>query len=106
MCRRRRCRRPSGNEDIVRGRFGTGVSTLRLTRVTYRFDYPFSPAATVEFFRQYYGPATRAFAVLGEAAHVSLRAELTDLWSSHNQATESDRTCVDAEYLEVIGTRG
>jgi SAM-dependent methyltransferase len=94
-----------GNEDVVRDRLGAGVSTLRLTRVRYRFDYPFSPARTVEFFRQYYGPATRAFAVLGEPARVSLHAELTDLWSYYNQATENDRTCVDAEYLEVIGTR-
>ena len=94
-----------GNEDVVRERLGTGVSTLRLTRVTYQFDYPFSPADTVEFFRQYYGPATRAFAALGESEQGSLRAELTDLWASHNQASEGDRTRVDAEYLEVIGTR-
>jgi len=95
-----------GNEDVVRDRFGAGVSTLRLTRVNYRFDYPFSPADTVEFFRQYYGPATRAFAALGEAERVSLSAELTDLWASHNQASETDRTCVDAEYLEVIARTG
>jgi len=94
-----------GNEDVVRERLGAGVSTLRLTRVTYQFDYPFSPADTVEFFRQYYGPATRAFAALGESEQGSLRAELTDLWASHNQASEGDRTRVDAEYLEVIGTR-
>jgi SAM-dependent methyltransferase len=94
-----------GNEGAVRDRFGAGLSELRLTRVLYRFDYPFSPAATVEFFRQYYGPATRAFAALGEPEQASLRAELTELWASHNQATESDRTVVDGEYLEVIGTR-
>jgi len=31
--------------------------------------------------------------------------ELTELWASHNQATETDRTLVDAEYLEVIARR-
>ena len=94
-----------GNEDVVRDRFGDGVSKLRLTRVTYRFDYPFSPAGVVEFFREYYGPATRAFAALDETERASLRVELTELWASHNQATETDRTLVDAEYLEVIARR-
>ena len=94
-----------GNEDVVRDRIGAGVSTLRLTRVTYRFDYPFSPAGTVEFFGQYYGPMTRAFAALGESERASLGAELSDLWTSYNVAAENGRTQVDAEYLEVIGTR-
>jgi SAM-dependent methyltransferase len=94
-----------GNESTVADRFGVGVSHLRLTRVHYRFEYPFSPAGTVEFFREYYGPATRAFAALGDSERASLRAELTDLWASYNTATDGDRTSVDAEYLEVIGTR-
>ena len=94
-----------GNEDVVRDRIGAGVSTRRLTRVTYRFDYPFSPADTVEFFGQYYGPLTRAFAALGEPERASLCADLSDLWTSHNVAAENGRTQVDAEYLEVIGTR-
>jgi len=94
-----------GNEDVVRDRFGAGVSTLRLTRVTYCFDYPFSPAGTVEFFGQYYGPLTRAFAALGDSERTSLSAELTDLWASHNLAAERGHTHVDAEYLEVIATR-
>ncbi len=94
-----------GDEDVVRKRFGDGVSNLRLTRVTYRFDYPFPPAQVVEFFRRNYGPTTRAFAKLGEADGTALRAELVDLWSSHNQSRESARTLVDSEYLEVIGVR-
>ena len=94
-----------GDERVVRERFGMGVSDLRLTRVSYRFDYPFGPADVVEFFREYYGPATRAFASLGEAEQAALRAELVQLWSAHNTATEAGRTNVDAEYLEVVATR-
>jgi SAM-dependent methyltransferase len=94
-----------GDERIVAERFGAGVSHLRLTRVSYRFDYPFAPAGVVEFFRENYGPTTRAFASLGEADQAALRAELVDLWSSHNKATEPNRTMVDSEYLEVIGLR-
>ena len=33
----------------------------------YGFDYPFGPAEVVEFFRQYYGPATRAFSTRSQS---------------------------------------
>ena len=94
-----------GDEGVVRERFGAGVSDLRLTRVNYRFDYPFAPVDVVEFFRKYYGPTTRAFSALGEADRAALRAELANLWASHNKASDPARTIVDAEYLEVVGIR-
>jgi len=94
-----------GDEGVVRERLGSGVSSLRLTRVLYRFDYPFSPAEVVEFFRQYYGPTTRAFETLPETERTALRAALVEHWSSHNQASDGSRTLVDAEYLEVVGVR-
>jgi SAM-dependent methyltransferase len=91
-----------GDENTVRERFGTHVSDLRLTRVIYHFNYPFSPADVVEFFRQNYGPTTRAFATLGAADQAAVGKELVDLWTSHNLASGPARTIVDAEYLEVI----
>ena len=94
-----------GDESVVRERFGAEVSDLKLMRVLYRFEYPFGPADVVEFFRQYYGPATRAFATLGEAEQAALRAELVQLWTTHNTATVAGRTTVDAEYLDIIATR-
>jgi SAM-dependent methyltransferase len=94
-----------GDEGVVRERFGAGISDLRLTRARYRFDYPFAPEEVVEFFRNNYGPTTRAFATLEEADRAALRAELVALWTSHNQATGPDRTIVDSEYLEVVGVR-
>jgi SAM-dependent methyltransferase len=93
-----------GDENTVRERFGAGTSDLRLTRVNYQFDYPFSPIEVVEFFRQNYGPTTRAFATLGEADQAALREALITLWSTHNLSGTSKRTIVDAEYLEVIAT--
>ena len=93
-----------GDEETVYERLGSDCSYLQLKRVNYRFDYPFAPAQVVEFFRQNYGPTTRAFATLGEADQSALRAELVELWTSHNQATDPSRTIVDAEYLEVIAT--
>ena len=71
----------------------------------FSIGYPFGPGDVVEFFREYYGPATRAFATLGNAEQAALRRELEQLWSTHNTATETGRTTVDAEYLHVVGTR-
>ena len=94
-----------GDEQVVRERFGRGLSSLRLTRVNYRFDYPFPPADVVEFFREYYGPTTRAFATLEDAERAQLRAALVDLWTQHNQSADPSRTVVSSEYLEVVGVR-
>ena len=93
-----------GNEETVRQRFGSGVSNLRLTKVIYTFEYPFSPREVVEFFRKYYGPTQRGFNSLEGDDQRALGGELEDLWSSHNQATDGT-TKVDSEYLQVVGTR-
>src|ERR1041385_5080816 len=53
-----------GDEATMRERLHEGVADLKLTRRMYRFEYPFSPDAVVEFFRVNYGPMTRAFASL------------------------------------------
>jgi len=93
-----------GDEATVRERFGDRVTDLKLTRRIYHFDYPFSPAAVVEFFRANYGPMTRAFASLDPAGQALLRAELVSLWSAHNLA-KGDATRVEAEYLEVTAIK-
>jgi len=94
-----------GDEPTVRERLRSGVATLDLSHHLYELSYPFSPAEVVEFFRANYGPMTRAFASIGEEQQQQLRAELTDLWSRHNRATDGT-TRVDAEYLQVIAVRG
>lgn len=92
-----------GDESTVRGRFGSLVSDLKMTRVNYRFNYPFPPAEVVEFFRKNYGPTTRAFASLGTPDQWQLQADLVALWTANNRSEDSKHTIVDAEYLEVIG---
>jgi SAM-dependent methyltransferase len=94
-----------GDESTVRQRFGEGVSELRLTRVNYLFDYPFPPADVVEFFKDNYGPTTRAFASLGEPERSTLRAELVSHWTAFNLSTDPNRTQVNGEYLEIVATR-
>jgi hypothetical protein len=94
-----------GDESTVRQRFGSAIADLRLTRVMYRFDYPFSPAVVVDFFRENYGPTNRAFAALTAPEQEAFHADLVALWSARNQSGVANRTAVDAEYLQVVATR-
>jgi ubiquinone/menaquinone biosynthesis C-methylase UbiE len=94
-----------GDEAIVRERFGSAVDDLQLTRVMYRFDYPFSPAGVVDFFRDYYGPTNRAFATLAEREREALYADLVALWRASNRSALENQTTVDAEYLQVVAIR-
>ena len=93
-----------GDEATVRDRLREGIADLKCTVRTYHFEYPFPPDAVVEFFRQNYGPMTRAFDALDAKGQEQLRGELVSLWSIHNKS-EGNTTLVDAEYLEVIATR-
>ena len=93
------------DEATVRDRLREGIADLKFARQVYRFDYPFPPDAVVEFYRTHYGPMSRAFASLDGSGQEKLRSELVSLWSAHNKAVD-DTTKVDAEYLEVIATRG
>lgn len=94
-----------GDEAVVRERLGAGASDLQLTRRIARLRFPFDPAGTVEFFRQYYGPTQRAFASLAPEAQAALRADLEDLQSRHNVSAQPNETDNPAEYLEVHAVR-
>jgi hypothetical protein len=94
-----------GDEATVRERFGAGIADLRMTRVMYRFDYPFSPAGVVDFFRENYGPTNRAFAALTAQDQGAFHADLGALWTVKNQSGDANRTVVDAEYLQVVAIR-
>jgi hypothetical protein len=94
-----------GDESTVRERLGAGIAELRMTRVLYRFDYPFSPAGVVDFFRENYGPTNRAFAALTPADQEACHADLVALWTAQNQSGDANRTVVDAEYLQVVAVR-
>jgi len=94
-----------GDEETVRTRLRHGFTDLRLTRRIALMRYPFPPAETVEFFRQYYGPTQKAFASLDESAQAALRRDLVELQTTHNIATTPGTTEVPAEYLETIAVR-
>ena len=93
-----------GDEDTVRERFKDGISHLRLTRYLYPFNFPFSPADVIEFFRTYYGPTQKAFAALDDEKQSVLRQDLVQLVIEHNTATDGT-TAYTSEYLEVVAVR-
>jgi SAM-dependent methyltransferase len=94
-----------GNEATVRGRLRDGFSEMRVTRRMALMRYPFPPAETVEFFRQYYGPTQKAFDALDPAGQAALRRDLIELQTAHNTARTPGTTEVAAEYLEVVAVR-
>ena len=94
-----------GDVTTVRSRLQHGFSSVRLTRRMAMMRYPFPPAETVEFFRQYYGPTQRAFASLDVSAQAALRRDLVELQAVNNTAGLHDTTEVAAEYLEVAAVR-
>jgi ubiquinone/menaquinone biosynthesis C-methylase UbiE len=94
-----------GDEVTVRERLQSGVTELRMAKRLYPFQYPFPPAAVVEFYRKYYGPVNRAFAALDEAGQSALREDLEQLWTRHNISSNGVTHC-EPEYLEVVAVRG
>ena len=57
-----------------------------------------------DMFIRLYGPTVKAYAALDEAGKAALRADFAEVWTRNNTATDGT-TAVDAEYLEIVGTR-
>jgi ubiquinone/menaquinone biosynthesis C-methylase UbiE len=93
-----------GHEPTVRQRLKAFASVKSERRIA-DMRYPFPPAATVDFFRRYYGPTGKAFEALNPDARESFHRELVDLQTVHNVAPTPETTEVRAEYLEVIAAR-
>jgi ubiquinone/menaquinone biosynthesis C-methylase UbiE len=95
-----------GVEKIVAERLGAGegkIARLETSKQQLHFDYPFSPAETVAFFRKYFGPTQTTFARLDEPAQKALAEDLTQHWAKHNQG-DANHSVIKAEYLEVHAT--
>lgn len=93
-----------GDEATVRARFGSEVKDMQTTRRMAALRYPFPPAQTVEFFRQFYGPTLRAFAALDRDGQCRLQADLEDMFVAQNRASDGT-TEFEGEYLEVVAVR-
>jgi ubiquinone/menaquinone biosynthesis C-methylase UbiE len=93
-----------GDEATCRQRLGASMKDLKITRYMYPFEYPFPPAKVVDFFIEYSGPTNRAYSSLNDQGQKAMRDDLTALWTRNNVVTDGT-TRVQAEYIEVIGTR-
>lgn len=89
-----------GKEDVVRARFGAGVTAMTCTRRTLELRFPFPPAAVTELFATCYGPTAATLRAADPGGASRLREELTRLFQQHNAATDGTTTVV-GEYLDV-----
>jgi SAM-dependent methyltransferase len=94
-----------GIESTVIERFaGAGISADKISfeRDTFVFNYPDTPSALVDEFRNYYGPTMNAFEAAeknGRAAE--LQKELEDLFNRQNTSADKNRTSIPATFLRV-----
>ncbi len=91
-----------GVEKVVAERLGPDVR-LQTSKQELLFDYPFSPADAVAFFRKYFGPTQTTFARLDEPAQKALAEDLTGHWVKKNLG-DANHTIIKAEYLEIHAT--
>jgi 2-polyprenyl-3-methyl-5-hydroxy-6-metoxy-1,4-benzoquinol methylase len=95
-----------GDDPTVRARLAEGFTNIQTQIVPIDFDFPTSPAGTVEFFRKYYGPTQASFARLDEAGQAAFAADLESLWSTNNVSPDAaNQTLVRNEYLQITATR-
>jgi len=88
-----------GDEARLAELFGEAAS-IRATRREFVFRYR-SPMHWVDFFRTYYGPLQRTFAVLDAERQAAFTQDLFALMERDNRS--GDRTLVlPSEYLEVV----
>jgi ubiquinone/menaquinone biosynthesis C-methylase UbiE len=95
-----------GVEKVIAERLGAGerkIARLETKKQELLFDYPFSPADAVAFFRKYFGPTQTTFARLEEPAQKALADDLTQHWAKNNLG-DANHTVIKAEYLEVHAT--
>ena len=94
-----------GIESNVIERFGgVGIpkEQISFARDTYIFNYPGTPSAFVETFRQFYGPTMNAFDAAEKAGRAGdLQKELDALFNSHNKSSRTDATSIPATFLRV-----
>lgn len=93
-----------GDPEVVKQRFGDGLSDVKITAYHYPMILDISPREVTDFFIDYYGPTNRAFAAIPDDAKQAFKDDFTAVWEKNNTATDGT-TDVRAEYIEVVGTK-
>jgi ubiquinone/menaquinone biosynthesis C-methylase UbiE len=94
-----------GHPKIVRDRLTHAFENVDLEMISIQINLPTNPAGAVKFFRTYFGPTQAAFGRLDEAGQAALAADLEELWTYANTASDPGRTLVENEYLQVTARR-
>ena len=94
-----------GDEATVRTRLEPFFTDIRTEIRPVDFALPPSPAGSVQFFIDYFGPTQMAFKRLDPVGQEALSRDLVALWSEANVAEDPSQTLVHNEYLEVVGRR-
>jgi SAM-dependent methyltransferase len=89
-----------GTEPYIVSLFGPKAADIRCVRRTFNFRYR-SSAHWIQVFKDFYGPALKAFAALDEAKQKALARDITALLERLNIAGPGS-LIVPSEYLEVI----
>jgi SAM-dependent methyltransferase len=89
-----------GTEPYIVSLFGPRAADIRCVRRTFNFRYR-SSAHWIQVFRDFYGPALKAFAALDEVRQKALARDITTLLERLNVAGPGS-LIVPSEYLEVI----
>ncbi|MDE3165791.1 MAG: class I SAM-dependent methyltransferase [Acidobacteriota bacterium] len=94
-----------GIESHVIERFaraGVQAEKISFERDTVTFNFPGTPSAFVDEFRNYYGPTMNAFEAAEKNGRATdLQKELEDLFHRHNESPRQDATSITATFLRV-----
>ena len=91
-----------GTEAYLQTLFGD-TAEIRAERRIFNFRYA-SPGHWLQVFRDYYGPAQKAFARLDDAGQAALERDLIALMARFNTAGPASLV-VPSDYLEVVITK-
>ena len=93
-----------GTEPYIVSLFGPRATDIRCVRRTFNFRYR-SSAHWIQVFKDFYGPALKAFGALDEVRQKALARDITTLLERLNVAGPGS-LIVPSEYLEVIVVKG
>ncbi|KAA2242736.1 class I SAM-dependent methyltransferase [Chitinophaga agrisoli] len=88
------------------GKAGIPAENISFEKDTYTFNAPFSPAAFVERFRDYYGPTMTAFEAAEKAGKAAdLQRELEELFNRENRSGDAGSTSIPAAFFRITVNR-
>jgi ubiquinone/menaquinone biosynthesis C-methylase UbiE len=95
-----------GIEGKVREYLREGIAELRATPRVSTLTFPFDPAGVADLYIANLGAISRVYAGLAPEQQASFRSELAQFFAENNRSGDAGVTRLEAEFLEVVATRG